>query len=400
MIAIVATLDTKGEKAAYLNDLVKESGLETTVIDTGVLGKPYFRADITRQEVAVAAGFSLEEVAAMGDETEAIGAMTQGATKVLGELFAAGELDGLVGVSGTLGMSLLLSVMRNLPIGLPKVLCCTAPFLSQARPEMSAPDLMVVPLVSDIWGINSITRRSLENGAGAISGAAKLYRTRKKASQKEMLAISALGTSTLKYIAELTPYFENMGYEVAAFHLGQGQAMEQLIRQGVFKGVLDLSLIEVTAEVCGLTYIAPGRLEAATEMGIPQVVAPGCVVFTTGWGALASQLEGLKNRKIRPHGELVSMIELTLEEVARTAELVAQRLSKGKGPRTIIIPKQGFVEFDKPGEMFYNPKRTEVFSTALKNNLSPAVEVIELDAHINDQRFSDEVARVFLAMVG
>ena len=400
MIAIVATLDTKGEKAAYLNDLVKESGLETTVIDTGVLGKPYFRADITRQEVAVAGGFSLEEVAAMGDETEAIGAMTQGATKVLGELFAAGELDGLVGVSGTLGMSLLLSVMRNLPIGLPKVLCCTAPFLSHARPEMSAPDLMVVPLVSDIWGINSITRRSLENGAGAISGAAKLYRTRKKASQKGMLAISALGTSTLKYIAELTPYFENMGYEVAAFHLGQGQAMEQLIRQGVFKGVLDLSLIEVTAEVCGLTYIAPGRLEAATEMGIPQVVAPGCVVCTMGWGALASLPEGLKNRKIRPHGELILEIDLTLEEVARTAELVAQRLSKGKGPRTIIIPKQGFVEFDKPGEMFYNPKRTEVFSTALKNNLSPAVEVIELDAHINDQRFSDEVARVFLAMVG
>jgi uncharacterized protein (UPF0261 family) len=400
LIAILATLDTKGEKAAYLNDLVKENGLETTVIDTGVLGKPYFPADITRQEVAGAAGFSLEEVAAMGDETEAVGAMTQGAKKVLGEIFAAGNLDGLVGVSGSLGMSLLMSVMGSLPIGLPKVLCCTTPLLTYARPEMSAPDIIVVPLVSDIWGISSITRRSLENAAGAISGAAKFYRTRKEASQKEMLAISALGTSALKYIAELTPYFENMGYEVAAFHVGQGQAMEQLIRQGIFKGVLDLSLIEVTAEVCALTYIPPGRLEAATEMGIPQVVAPGCVVFTAGWGALTSLPGGLMNRKVRSHGELALQIELTLEEVARTAELVAQRLSKGKGPRAIVIPKKGFVEWDKPGDMFYNPKRTEVFSTALKNNLSPSVEVIELDAHINDRQFSDEVARVFLAMVG
>jgi uncharacterized protein (UPF0261 family) len=400
LIAIVATLDTKGEKAAYLNDLVKESGLETTVIDTGVLGEPYFRADITRQEVAGAAGLSLKEVAAMGDETKAVGAMTKGTTKVLGKLFASGELDGIVGVSGSLGMSLLMSVMGDLPTGFPKVLCCTTPLLSYARPEMSAPDVMVVPLVSDIWGINSITRRSLENAAGAISGAAKLYRTRDEASRKEMLAISALGTSALKYIAELTPYFENRGYEVAAFHVGQGQAMEQLIRQGVFKGVLDLSLIEVTAEVCGLTYIAPGRLEAATEMGIPQVVAPGCVVFTPGWGALASLSEAMMNRKIRPHGELALQIELTLEEVAGTAELVAKRLNKGKGPRAIIIPKQGFIEWDKPGDMFYNPKRTEVFSTALKNNVSPAVEVIELDAHINDQQFSDEVARVFLDMVG
>jgi uncharacterized protein (UPF0261 family) len=400
LIAILATLDTKGEKAAFLNDLVKENGSETTVIDTGILGKPYFRADITRQEVAGAAGFSLEEVAAMGDETKAVGAMTQGATKVLGEMFAAGGLEGIVGVSGSLGMSLLMSVMGSLPIGLPKVLCCTTPLLAYARPEMSAPDIMIVPLVSDIWGINSITRRILENAAGAISGAAKLYRTRKEESQKEMLAISALGTSALRYIAELTPYFENMGYEVAAFHVGQGQAMEQLIRQGFFKGVLDLSLIEVTAEVCGLTYIASGRLEAATEMGIPQVVAPGCVVFTAGWGTLASLSEAMMNRKTRPHGELATMIELTLEEVARTAELIAKRLSRGKGPRAIIIPKQGFIEWDKPGEIFYNPKRPEVFSTALKNNLSPSVEVIELDAHINDQQFSDEVARAFLAMVG
>lgn len=399
MIVIVATLDTKGEKAAYLNNLIKRNGLETAVIDTGVLGKPYFRADITRQEVAEAAGFTLEEVAAMGNETEAMGAMTRGATKILEQLLADGELDGLVGVSGSLGMSLLMSVMRGLPIGMPKVLCCTTPFLSQARPEMSAPDLMVVPLVSDIWGINSITRRSLENAAGAISGSAKIYSTRIEAPQKEMLAISALGTSGLKYIAELTPYFENVGYEVAAFHLGQGQAMEQLILQGVFKGVLDLSLIEVTAEVCGLTYIAPGRLEAATEMGIPQVVAPGGVVFAPGWGALNSFPESLRNRKIRFHGELASQIELTLEEIARTAELVAQRLSKGKGQKIIIIPKQGFVEWDKPGEMFYNPKRVEVFSKALKTNLSPTVEIIELDAHINDECFSDEVAKVFLPLI-
>jgi uncharacterized protein (UPF0261 family) len=399
LIVIVATLDTKGEKAAYLNQLIKGSGMKTVVIDSGVLGVPYFPADISREKVAEAAGQSLDDIASLGDETEAMKAMARGTTKIVNELYASGEMEGVIGVTGSLGMSLWLSVMKTLPVGLPKVLCCTTAFLPFAQPERCPADLIVVPLVSDIWGINSLTRRGLENASGAITGTAKLYKRVKESKQKELLAISTLGTSALKYIAELTPYFENMGYEVAAFHIGQGQAMEQLIREGTFRGVLDLSLIELSFEACSLPFISSGRLEAAVEKGTPQVVAPGGICFVVWWGSLTTMPEKYKQRKMRLHGELAWQIEMSLEEVAKTAELVAKRLNKGNGPRAVVIPKQGFVEWDRPGGLFYNPHRSEVFSKTLKDNLNSEVEVIELDAHVNDKAFVDEVARVFMSLI-
>ena len=399
MIVIIATLDTKGDKAAYLNQLIKENGTETLVIDSGVLGVPYFKADIPREKVAEAAGKSLDSIASLGDETKAMNAMAKGASKIVADLYASGELEGVVGISGSLGMSLWLSVMKVLPIGVPKVLCCTLAFLPFAQPEICPPDLIVVPLVSDIWGINSITKRGLENAAGTIIGTTKIYKETGKTFGKSLLAISTLGTSALKYIVELTPYFEKMGYEVAAFHMGQGQALEQLIRQGTFKGVLDLYLLELAMEACGPPlFVTRGRLKAAGEKGIPQVIAPGAVGYVVWWDSLATMPEKFKERRKRQHGELAWLIEMTLEEVVKTAELTAQRLNKGHGPRAVVIPRLGFVEWDKPGGVFYNPQRTETFSRALRANLKPEVKVIELDMHINDRGFAEEVAKVFVSL--
>lgn len=174
--------------------------------------------------------------------------------------------------------------------------------------------------------------------------------------------------------------------------------MEQLIREGTFRGVLDLSLIELAIEACGLPFISSGRLEAAVEKGTPQVVAPGGVCFIVWWGSLTTMPEKYKQRKMRQHGELTWQIEMSLEEVAKTAELVAQRLNKGNGPRAVVIPKQGFIEWDRPGGLFYNPHRSEVFSKTLKDNLNSEVEVIELEAHVNDKAFADAVAKVFMSL--
>lgn len=397
MIAIVATLDTKGEKVAYINQLLKENGLDTIVVDTGILGDPYFPGDITREQVAEAAGRSLESIGAIGDETEAVQAMAVGTSRVVSDLYAAGKLDGVIGITGTLGMSLWLSVMKTLPIGLPKVLCCTTAFVPFCQPEKCPADLLVVPLVSDIWGINSLTRRSLANAAGAIIGITRLNQQYRITPERPILAVSTLGTSALKYITKLTPYFETRGYEVAAFHVGQGQGMEQLVRQGAFAGVLDLSLIEVAIEACNLPFIPAGRLEGAVETAVPLVVAPGGVVFKVWWGSEATMPEVLKKMKRRLHGELAWQIEMTLEEVAQTARLVARRLNRGKGPRAVVVPMKGFIEWDKPGELFYNPRRPEIFTATLKQSLKAEIKVIELEAHVNDKEFADEAARVFMS---
>jgi uncharacterized protein (UPF0261 family) len=400
LIGIVATLDTKGEKVAYINQLLKENGLETVVVDSGILGVPSFPGDITREKVAEAAGRSLESIGALGDETEAVQAMAVGTAKIVNDLYAAGKLDGVIGITGTLGMSLWLSVMKSLPIGLPKVLCCTTAFVPFCQPEKCPADLLIVPLVSDIWGINSLTRRSLANAAGAIIGITRLNQQYRIAAERPILAVSTLGTSALTYITELTPYLEKRGYEVAAFHVGQGQGMEQLVRQGAFAGVLDLSLIEVAIEACNLPFIPARRLEAAVESGVPLVVAPGGVVFKVWWGSEFTMPEVLKKMKRRLHGELAWQIEMTLEEVARTARLVAQRLNRGKGPRAVVIPMHGFIEWDKPGGLFYDPQRPGIFTAALKESLKADIEVIELEAHINDKKFADEAAGVFLSLIG
>ena len=397
MIVIIATLDTKGDKAAYLKHLIKEKGMETLVIDTGILGVPAFQADIPREKVAEAAGQSLDKVASLGDETRAMRVMAKGTSKIVAELYASGELEGVVGISGTLGMSLWLSAVRALPLDLPKVLCCTAPFLPYIQSE-ACPGLMIVPLISDIWGINTITRRSLENAAGAIVGATQMYREAQKLAGKSFVAISTLGTSALKYIIELTPYLEKIGYEVAAFHIGQGQALEQFIRRGFVTGVLDLCLTDLVNEVCDVPFATAGRLEAAGERGILQVIAPGGVGFMARWDPLSALPQRFKERKRRQHGELAWQIEMSLEEVAKTARLVARRLNKGHGPRVVVIPKLGFFEQDRPGKVFHDPQRIEVFSKTLKVHLKPEVKVIELDAHINDQTFADEVARVFVSL--
>lgn len=399
MIAIIAALDTKGDKAAYLNQIIKKMGMETLVIDTGILGSPFFKADIPREKVAQAAGQSLASIASGGDETLAIKAMAEGASKIVGELNSSGKLEGIVGIGGTLAISLWLSIMKNVPMGVPKVLCCSAVFITFSQPQLFPPDLIVVPTVSDIWGLNSITRSSLEKTAGAIVGAATSYKEGNKVTEKSLLAISTLGTSTLTYIIPLTRYFEEAGYEVAAFHIGQGYALEQLVRQGLVSGVLDLSLMELSNEICGAPFFPKSsRFEAAGEKGVPQVIAPGAVGCLSWWGPQDTIPERFKDRTMRQHGELAWMIEMSFEEVAETGKVIASRLNKGRGPRVVVLPKQGFLEMDKPGQMFHNPERGEVFSKALKTALNAEVDVIELDVHINDQQFADEVAKVFVQM--
>jgi uncharacterized protein (UPF0261 family) len=404
MIVIVGTLDTKGDKIAYLKRLIEAKGGKTLVIDSGVLGIPFFQADIPREKVAKMAGRSLDEISSLGDEAEAIKIMSQGTSKIVDELHSSGKLDGLISVGGTMGTSLFLSVANHLPIGVPKVMFSTVAFSSFVKPTLIPPDLLIVPAVSDIWGLNSLTRRMLENAAGAILGATQMYKEGENLTGKTFTAITTLGTSALKYILWLKPSLEKLGNEVALFHVGGGQgwAFEQLVRQGIIKGVLDLCLMDLCpSSVTSRGFVnVPGRLEAAMERSIPQVVAPGALDFYAWPGSLDTLPKGFRRRRRHQHNELDWVVERSLEEVAVTAELIAAKLNKGVGPRAVVIPKLGFSEWDKLGGIFYHPERSKVFSQALKAKLGPEVRVVELNMHINDQSFADEVANLFSLLIG
>jgi uncharacterized protein (UPF0261 family) len=403
MIVIVGTLDTKGDKIAYLKQQIEAMGGKTLVIDCGVLDEPFFKADILREEVAEAAGRRLSDLRSLGSEAEAIKIMAQGTSKIVAELYTSGKLGGLLGVGGTMGTSLFLSVANVLPIGVPKAIFSTTAFSPFLRPGIVPPDLIVIPAVSDIWGINSLTKRTLENAAGTILGATQAYRGGEGLKGKNFIGITTVGTSALKYIIWLKPALEKQGYEVAAFHIGGGQGwtFEWLIRQGLIKGALDLCTYDLCPDnIAKYGFLSTGgRLEAASEQGIPQVIAPGGIC-ELAWPRPFDALPARFKRRINhQHNELAWAVERSLNEVAQTAELMAVKLNKGRGPRVVVVPKQGFYGWDRPGDVLYNPKKTKVFTQALKAKLSPEVTVVELDLHINDQAFAEEVARIFSSMV-
>ncbi|MCK4723116.1 MAG: Tm-1-like ATP-binding domain-containing protein [Dehalococcoidia bacterium] len=152
--------------------------------------------------------------------------------------------------------------------------------------------------------------------------------------------------------------------------------------------------------VGGMKDAGPRRLESAGEKGIPQVVAPGAVDFYSWAGTLDTLPEDFRERRRHQHNELAWAVERSLDEVALTAELIAARLNKSRGPRAIVIPELGFSEWDKPGGLFYHPERSRVFNRALKAHLNPEVELIELEMHINDPAFAGEVAGLFKSLIG
>ena len=404
MIVIVATLDSKGEKAAYMRQVIESKGGKTLVIDCGVMGKPHFKADISRQQVAEAAGTTINDLRSrISEEARAMRIMAQGASKIVLGLYSAGRLDGLLGVGGTMGTSLFLTVSNTLPMGVPKVIYSTTAFSPYLRPTLIPPDLIMIPAVSDIWGLDTLSKRALENAAATILAVSQVYKEGEDLRDRNFIGISTLGTSALKYIIWLKPLLEDLGNEVVAFHVGGGQgwSFERLLRQGLIKGVLDLCVIDVCPDNIakqGFLSMAK-RLETAAELGIPQIVAPGslCEII---WPKSPDELPArFRNRIMRQHNDLVWTTERSLHEAAETANIIASALNKGTGPRAIVIPARSTSTWDEPGLPYYNPKRIKAFTKAIKTRLHPNVELVELDLSINDRIFAEEVARLYASLV-
>lgn len=399
-IAIVGTLDTKGEQIKYLKVQIEGRGNQAIVIDAGVLGKVLFEPDINRQQVAEASGLSLEEISAFDDESKAIGKMAAGASEIVRRLWSTGNLDGLLGLGGTMGTSLALTVMRAVPFHLPKLVVSTCAFAPFITPETVSGNLMMIEWPSGLWGLNSMSKVTLDIAVGAISGAAETY-DRSAVTGKRTIGITTLGPSVCTYLNLLQRDLEKRGFEVAAFHtqgIG-GRMFEQAIGEGLIEVALDLGACELVNQVAGGAYIAgEERFETAGKKGIPQIVAPGCIDIL-GWPTGKSLPRKLKERPKHEHNSLVTAIKSSKEEKGRTGKLMAEKLNRATGPAAVLIPLQGFSEWDRPGGFSYDPQGREAFRKSLKKNIKSEIKVVELDAHINDAVFSGEVLALFDEMV-
>jgi uncharacterized protein (UPF0261 family) len=397
-------LDTKGEEARYVKDYIEKCGHQAMVIDCGILGEPLFEPEIGRGEVAEAASVALSTVTGLGDEGKAIEVMARGAALIAQRLCVEGRIDGIIAIGGSMGTSLALPVMKGLPFGLPKLVVSTIAFSSYITSDALSVDMVMVQSPADMWGLNSIIRMTLSNAAAAITAMAEVYRGRYKSgwvTERSLIGMTTLGTAVCRFVPYLNEALEKRGYEVAVFHVpGMGslgsRALVELVEQGLVAGVLDLAQMDLLDGVCrGLDEANLNRIDVAVAHGIPLVIAPGCLHSFTWNGPPATIPGEYQGRPIHQHNPLIAAIKATPEEMAAAGRLIAEKANKAKGPVAIVIPKSGFSEWDRPGTFFHDPEAEMLFAEHLKKTAQSQVRVVEVDAHINDTAFSDEVLSIF-----
>lgn len=394
-ILIIGTADTKADELLFMRQCIEAAGGAACIMDVGVLGAPPFRPDISNADVAKASGRPLAEIVALNDENLAMTQMAAGAVQLALELYARGEIHGVLALGGTMGTDLALDVTAALPLGFPKMVISTVAYSHLIPPERLAPDLMMILWAGGLYGLNSICESILSQAAGAILGACRVVA--KPQAQAPLVAISSLGKSALQYMVSLKPALEARGYEVAVFHctgMG-GRALEALAGQRRFAAVLDLCLQELGNEAHG-SVVSSGadRLEAAGLHGIPQIIAPGGLdmIDVQAWKPLPAAYAG---RPFHAHNRLLASVLMSPEERRTAARLVAAKLAQATGPTAFIAPLAGIEGWDRPGEPLHDPAGLAAFFDEMRACVQPSVQWLEIDAHINDGLFTDTVLAVF-----
>jgi len=398
-IALIGAFDTKGEEFSFLRERIESTGLRTLMIDVGVLGIPSFKADISPAEVAVAANEDLAALQTERDRGRSVTAMAVGAKVVLVRLFQQGAIHGVVSLGGSAGTAIATAAMRALPCGFPKLMVSTLAS-GDIKPYVGTTDICMMPSVLDIAGLNHISRRIIGNAAAAICGMVasepSIALDQKPAIAATMFGVTTPCVTAARHILEAT------GYEVLVFHAtgAGGQAMEQLIEDGAFQAVLDITTTELADElVGGVMSAGPHRLEAAGRKGIPHLVCPGAIDMVN-FGPLESVPPQFRNRNLYIHNPSVTLMRTTPEECGEIGRITATRLNRATGPVTVLIPLQGVSAIDKIGAPFYSQEALDAYRCALKASLSPTIRLVELDAHINDEAFALAAVNLLMGSLG
>ena len=400
---IVGTLDTKEDEVLFCRDRIKEKGHDVLLMDAGILHDPKVTPDINRLQVARAGGAGdLNGLAASGEKGRCIQTMIHGAAIEAARLYKIGAFQGVLGVGGAQGTAICSSAMQALPTGVPKIMVSTvASGNATFGPFVGTKDLTFMHSVADIQGLNFLTKRILTNATGAICGMVEAFEEGMPRTRQKTVALSMLGTTT-RGALRAKGILEGRGFEVVAFHQNGtgGIAMEDLIREKAFQGVLDLNLHEIGDRWYGGLHgaIRPDRLEAAGTMGIPQAVAPGSINYVV-LGPLEQLSPEIRARKLIVHNPTLTLVRLTPEELREVGRVTAEKLNLSTGPTRVFIPLRGFCDPDREGFPHWDPEGNEAFIESLAEAIRPDIPVVKLDAHINEPGFIDPVVREFLTLM-
>jgi uncharacterized protein (UPF0261 family) len=387
-IVMLGCFDTKGEDFTYLLKSLRALNQQVITINTGVMGTSVdFLIDVDQEEVAKASGEVLETIRASNDRGRAVELMGKGAAAILAELASKDRIKGVIGMGGGGGTYIILEAMQAVPLGIPKF-CLSTVVAKDLSRQIGVKDITLMSSVVDVAGLNSISRLLIRQAASAITAMSDT-KVDTAEETKRSIAISMFGNTT-KCVDKCIELLRAKGYEVMAFHAtGVGGAtMESLIREGVFDAVLDVTTTELADELCGgILSAGPDRLTAAAEMGIPQIVVPGCLDMVN-FAQMDTLPEKYRLRQLYSWAPDVTLMRTNVEENEILGKQLVDKLIGAKAPVEILIPLKGISQIDSEGGVFYDPEADSALFRAIKKNAKGRVTVIEVDVHINDETFA------------
>lgn len=405
---VVGTLDTKGVEYEYVKQCINNAGVDVILVDTGILGDPQIKPDITSEMVAKAAGKKLSDIrfTREGSDTRAIAIniMSEGLKVVLAKLIDENKCDAVFGMGGSGGTNLISRAMQTLPLGVPKMIVSTM-MSGNVQSYVGNCDISMMYSVTDIAGLNQVSKLILANAAHAVAGMALNRNAAIKVATsngRPLIGITMFGITT-PGVLRIRDGLEANGFDTIVFHAtgSGGMAMENMILEGHINGVIDYTLAELCDyEFGGIFPAGPIRLTSASKMKIPQVVVPGAIEVLN-FGAVETVPEALNvpERKLIVHNPTVCAVKANQDELSKLGKIVAQRLENADGSITeLVLPTGGLDAYGEVNGPWYDKESDKVLFDSIKSNLKKEIHVEMVEGNINDKAFADTVLNTFLKL--
>ena len=398
-VLLIGAFDVKGEEYDFTRKLIEAQGCETLTMNFGVLGgTDLFPIDIDNAEVAKAGGGDINQLQKGKDRGAAMAIMAKGVAVAAQKLYDEGKIFGVLGLGGSGGTSVITTAMRALPIGVPKVMVSTVAS-GDTSMNVGVKDVTMIPSIVDVSGINTISEKIFKEAAGAICGMVNMDYS-PSLEQKPIITASMFGNTT-ECVDMCRESLVGKGYEVLVFHCTGtgGKTMEGLVDDGYVYAVLDITTTEWADELCGGVYSAgPSRLSAPGRAGIPHLIVPGCVDMAN-FGPLDTVPEKFKDRNLYAWNPSVTLMRTTPEENAKMGEIFAKKANEAQGRVAFLLPLKGVSILDSEGDRFWWPEADKAMFDAIKNNVKPGIEVVEMDCNINDRAFAEKAVEMLMGLM-
>jgi uncharacterized protein (UPF0261 family) len=407
-IVIICNLDTRGEDIIFVKDLIRGRGHDAILVDFSMEEPPPLAGDVTCEEVALRGGLPIDTVRQYyrNNREAATNNQIAGVAAIVSDLVKQGRVHGAIGIGGATSTLVSTAVMQRLPFGMPKVMA--TPMAGHPRYTeigVGTRDITMHNTVLDIVKMNPLLKAQITNAVGAICGMVEMTLGTKFEFDRPVIAVSSFGFAEMAGQTAVK-MLEDAGFIPVVCHAqGKGdKAMEEMIADGVFQGVLDLCTGGVIEHLCGGNRDpGPDRLMAAVRSGIPAVLAP-CGLDFLSYGGRKDKLEATKDRARYVQDSFRVQVRSTPAELRLAADIIADRLNQSKGPFTFLVPLRGWSSIDQEGRPTYDPDADAVFVARLREKLTRKNAIKEVDLHLYTSEFArvavDEFVRLYEQVQG